>query len=380
MDILKHILEFKRKIVASGNDRATADTYGNSMTLLMVHYKGKYDTPLHITFRDMEDYIIHLVDEKYSPSYINSFIASAKRFYPLNNQPQKCDKLNYRDNPIQSPNVLTYDECMKMCNAPIYLKHKMIINLLYYGAFRRSELINLKIENISKDGRITILNSKFGESRTIPVPKHVVEMIVEYCNQFNPNVYLFNGEKGRLKYSAKSIENIIKNTAVLCGIHKRTYPHLMRSSRATILLDNGASMGYVSWFLGHKKIETTHAYYHKLTIKSMQEQFNNIDEKLLNKMNEQNQISEPIFETKILSTSDYSVIPITNIKTNESKRPNKIYEILFNGKIYLLKEKDNKIFDAPEGAKWSIGVPSEKALGWFQKKGATITETSHHIS
>ena len=372
MDILRHILEFKRKIIASGNDRATADTYGNSMTLLMVYYENKYDSPLHITLRDMEDYIIHLVDEKYSPSYINSFVASAKRFYPLNGQPNKCDKLNYRDNPIQSPNVLTYDECMSMCDAPIYLKHQLIINLLYYGALRRSELINLKISDISKDCKITILNSKFGDSRTIPIPNHVMEMARKYFVQLKPKIYLLNGEGSREKYSAKSIENIIKNTARTCGIHKRTYPHLMRSSRATILLDNGASMGYVSWLLGHKKIETTHAYYHKLTIKAMQEQFNNIDEKMFSKVNAQKQKYVYAPEPKKLSTTLYNPLPLADGNANDTKNI-KQYTVLLNGKTYLLKEKNSKIFDAPEGARWSIGVLSEKALGWFDKKGATIT-------
>lgn len=374
MDILKHILELKRKIIASGNDPATADTYGNSMTLLMVYYQNKYDSPLHITLRDIEDYIIHLVDEKYSPSYINSFIASAKRFYPLNGQPNKCNKLNYRDNPIQSPNVLTYDECMKMCQAPIYLKHQLIVNILYYGGLRRSELINLKIENISKDGKITILNSKFGESRTIPIPRHIIEMIVRYCDEFNPNIYLLNGDKGKLKYSAKSIENIIKNTARVCGIHKRTYPHLMRSSRATILLDNGASMGYVSWFLGHKKIETTHAYYHKLTIKSMQEQFDNIDKMLFNKMNKQKEeyLSIPESINKLPTIIHNQLQPTFQRERNQVFY--KTHQVILNGRTYLLKEKDNKIIDAPEGAKWSIGVSVVKALAWFIKKGAIITE------
>lgn len=109
MRISEFTSEFKRKIIASGNNPKTADTYGNSIVLLMVHYQNKYATPLHISFRDMEDYIIHLVDEKYSPSYINSFVASAKRFFAINGQPQKCSKLEYRNNPIQSPNVLTYD-------------------------------------------------------------------------------------------------------------------------------------------------------------------------------------------------------------------------------------------------------------------------------
>lgn len=280
MNILEHIAEFKRRIIASGNDPSTADTYGNSMTLLMVYYENKYNTPIHISFRDIEDYIIHLVDSKYSPSYINSFIASAKRFYQLNGQPNKCNKLQYRNNPIQSPNVLTYNECMNMCEAEIYIKHKAIINLLYYAALRRSELINLKISDISKDGKLTIIKSKFGKSRIIPIPEEVMNLLRKYFKQCNPKEYLFNGEKNRPQYSAKSIENIIKNTARLCGIHKRTYPHLMRSSRATILLDNGASYAYVSELLGHENIQTTYDYYHKLTIGSMKKQFDEIDEKL----------------------------------------------------------------------------------------------------
>lgn len=280
MDISEHIKEFKRKIIASGNNPDTADTYGNSMALLMVRYKEKYGTPLHITFRDMEDYIIHLVDEDYSASYINSFVASAKRFFAINGQPQKCVKLQYRDNPVQSPNVLTHDECMKMCRAPIYLKHQLIINLLYYGAFRRGELINMKLEDVSEDGKIAILNGKFGKSRIVPIPKPVMEMIGRYRTEFNPKIYLFNGDGGREQYSAASIKNVLKNTAGVLGIRKRIYPHLMRSSRATILLDNGASYAYVSDLLGHKDIETTRKYYHKLTIQAMQNQFEAIDEKL----------------------------------------------------------------------------------------------------
>ena len=280
MDILEHTTEFKRKIVASGNDFKTAKTYGNSMALLMVYYKEKYDSPLHITFRDMEDYIIYLVEEDYSPSYINSFVASAKRFFANNGQPQKCLKLEYRDNPIQSPNVLTYDECISMCESKIYLKHQVVINLLFYGGFRRQELIDATLQDISLDGKITIRWGKFSKSRVISLPKEVMDLLNRYIEEFNPNTYILNGEGSKLKYSAGSIRNIISHTAIKCGITKRTYPHLMRSSMATILLDNGASLDYVSEWLGHEKVETTRQHYHKLTIKARQDQF----EAVLNKL------------------------------------------------------------------------------------------------
>lgn len=376
MKISEHVDEFKRKVIASGNEPDTADTYGNSMALLMVHYQEKYDTPLHISFRDMEDYIIHLVDEDYSASYINSFVASAKRFYAINGQPQKCAKLQYRDNPVQSPNVLTYDECMKMCRAPIYLKHQLIINLLYYGAFRRGELIDLKMDNISKDGKITIIHGKFGKSRVVPIPKHVMQMVWIYCDQFSPKVYLFDGDGGRPQYSAGSIKNILKNTARVLGIHKRIYPHLMRSSRSTILLDNGASYAYVSELLGHKDIETTRKYYHKLTIGAMQSQFEEIDKKL-----EDKKIESPL--EQIMCDGVSAIIPkaLPSVIETKSKiialtTSGKTYSIDLNGKKYSLKEKNGKIVEASEGAGWSEGVLVEKAISWFEKKGGKVSVSS----
>lgn len=379
MNILEWVSEFKRKVVASGNEIETAKTYGNHISLFLAYYEKKYDSPLHITFRDMEDYVIYLVEEDYSPSYINSFIASVKRFYHINGQTQKCSKLEYRDNPIQSPNVLTYDECISMCEAKINIKHSVVINMLFYGGFRRQELINLQLQDISSDGRITILNGKFGKSRIITIPPNVIELLKQYLLEWNPNQYLLNGEGSKLKYSAGSIRNIISDTAVKCGIHKRTYPHLMRSSMATILLDNGASLDYVSEWLGHEKCETTHKYYHKLTIQARQNQF----EEVLNKLKKSKALQE------ITYNEFHSKMNIAEIEIHEKEKqrqlsnmyfkeaqfsPEKQYEILFNNKTYLLKEKNDKITHAPEGVKWSIGVVSKKALEWFHKKGATITE------
>lgn len=280
MNILEFDNEFKRKIIAEGGDYSTAKTYGNCMALFMKHYEKKYNSPLHCTFRDMEDYIMVLREKKYSSSYINQFIASAKRFYGINGQPKKCDNLVYHERNQKTPNILTYEECMLMCNSKIYIKHKAIINLLYYGGLRRSELINLKIEHLSKDRKITIIDSKYGKSRVITIPQETLELLRAYYKECNPVEYLFNGDKNHKQYSTKSVENIIKNTAKLCGINKKVHPHIMRSSRATHLLDNGASDMYVSKFLGHAKIQTTMDYYCSLTIKGMQDNFDEVDIKL----------------------------------------------------------------------------------------------------
>ncbi len=306
MEILERIGEFKRKIVAGGGDYSTAKTYGNCMSLMLQHYSEKYASPDHITLRDMEDYIIHLIDT-HSSSYINQFIASAKRFYKINGQPKKCDALIYHNREIKTPNILTHSECMAMCESKQFIKHRAIINLLYYGALRRSELLNLKIEHISRDRRIVIVDSKYGKSRTITIPQETLDLLREYFKQIRPKQFLFNGEGGRLQYSAKSLENVVKNTAKHCSISKKVNPHLMRSSRATHLLDGGASDMYVSEFLGHAKLQTTKDYYCKLTIKGMQDNFDVTDEKLI-KNNINNKIQDHLQQNETLQKNEKEII------------------------------------------------------------------------
>lgn len=278
MNIEEFDKEFKRKIIAQGGNWKTAKTYANHLCLLMSYYENKYKSPLHISFRDLEDYIIVLCDKKYSASYINSFIASVKRFYDINGQPEKCKKLVYQDNPIKTPNILTYNECKLMCDANIYLKHQLVVNLLYYGALRRGELLRLKLTDFSENRTVTIIASKFGKSRVITIPQHTYDLVNKYINEFKPNEYLLNSDKGTGQYSEKSVENIIKNVAKVVGIDKRTYPHIMRSSRATHLLDSGASDTYVSQFLGHSKLQVTKDFYLALTKKGMQNNFDKADE------------------------------------------------------------------------------------------------------
>lgn len=281
MNIAEFSKEFGNKILLDGDEKQTARIYTGIMAQFMIHYEKKYTSPLKINTKDIENYILYLVEKNMSKSYINQFIAASKRFYKIFGQLKKCENINYHPKELKTPNVLTFDECLKMCNANIYIKHRAIINLLYWGALRRNEIINLKIEHLSKDRRITIIGSKFRKSRVITIPQHVLELLRTYYLKCKPKIYLFNGEGVRLQYSAKSIENIIKNTSRLCGIKKRTHPHIMRSSRATHLLDNGASDMYVSEFLGHEKVQTTKDYYCKLTLNGMQNNFDEVDYKLM---------------------------------------------------------------------------------------------------
>ena len=71
--------------------------------------------------------------------------------------------------------------------------------------------------------------------------------------------YLFETSRASL-YSPRRIQQIIKETAEQAQITKRVYPHLLRHSVATTLLERGMPIEQIQKFLGHSKLETTQLY------------------------------------------------------------------------------------------------------------------------
>ena len=71
--------------------------------------------------------------------------------------------------------------------------------------------------------------------------------------------YLFETNR-HLPYSPRRIQQIVKATAEGAKIKKRVYPHLLRHSMATTLLERGMPIDQIQKFLGHSKLETTQVY------------------------------------------------------------------------------------------------------------------------
>jgi len=74
-----------------------------------------------------------------------------------------------------------------------------------------------------------------------------------------PNRTLFETNR-HLPYSPRRVQQIVKTTAAKAEIKKRVYPHLLRHSVATTLLERGMPIEQIQKFLGHAKLETTRVY------------------------------------------------------------------------------------------------------------------------
>jgi integrase/recombinase XerD len=105
---------------------------------------------------------------------------------------------------------------------------------------------------------ILIAKAKGGKSRYVPILPELAQELRTHLGQHTVG-YLF--ETNRVTcYSPRRIQYIVKETAEQAQITKRVYPHLLRHSVATTLLERGMPIEQIQKFLGHSKLETTQVY------------------------------------------------------------------------------------------------------------------------
>lgn len=124
-------------------------------------------------------------------------------------------------------------------------------------------MLNIKIGDIdSKRGMLLIRQGKGKKDRMVPISEKILELLREYYRYEKPRLYLFEGEKLGEKYSAGSLQKVLKTSLLKAGIKKPVTLHWLRHSYATHLLESGTDLRYIQELLGHNSSKTTEIYTH----------------------------------------------------------------------------------------------------------------------
>ena len=153
------------------------------------------------------------------------------------------------------------------------LRDRAIIELLFSGGLRVSELCGLNRDSINLERREFMVRGKGKKDRPIFIDKSTAECIEDYLNMRTdtlPALFLNNSANKQIpstsgdfrRLTPRSIERIVQKYTRLAGITKHVTPHTMRHSFATDLLMNGADIRSVQSLLGHANISTTQIYTH----------------------------------------------------------------------------------------------------------------------
>ena len=241
---------------------STKSTYVNYFSDFLRYFKEANLNSIGVD--EINNYILSLIKENsISASQQNQRINAIKFYYE---KVLGKEKEYYKiERPIQVktlPNVLSASEIKKMIDSTDNIKHKCIISLLYSAGLRRSELSNLRLNDIlSERMLIKIQNSKGNRDRYVGLSVFMLKLLRQYYKIYKPKVWLIEGQRGD-RYSGTSILKVIKMSANNAGISRRVTPHMLRHSFATHHLEKGTDLRYIQEFLGHSSTKTTEIYTH----------------------------------------------------------------------------------------------------------------------
>jgi integrase/recombinase XerD len=144
-----------------------------------------------------------------------------------------------------------------------------MIETMYSCGLRVSELISLKISNLYLDVGFIRIIGKGNKERLVPIGDEAIKLITIYKDavrsqqtivKHNEDILFLNRRGAALTRNMFFV--IVKKAAVEAGIKKNVYPHTLRHSFATHLVENGADLRAVQEMLGHSSITTTEIYTH----------------------------------------------------------------------------------------------------------------------
>lgn len=255
-----------------GLSENTLEAYGSDLERFLSYIQKSVE---EIQVQDVIFFMEHLIQEGYASSSRARAVISIKVFFKFlfREEIKKTDLGLLLDTPKlwqTLPEILSTNEVERLLAQPDVateqgIRDKAILELLYATGIRVSELVGLTIYDIDDD-QIRVFG-KGSKERIVPVSSRAIRAVDAYLNQVR---HQFESEKQQalfLSMKAKPINRmqvwkIVKECAKKAAIEKNIFPHALRHSFASHLLDGGADLRIIQEMLGHAHISSTDRYTH----------------------------------------------------------------------------------------------------------------------
>lgn len=272
-------------IIEKGLSDNTANAYRRD--LLIFSEFLSWEDFNKITREDIVRYIEVLRKEYSSYSVLRKITVIRNYFnYLLRNNVIKvnpAENIEGMKRKKEIPEVLSISEIKSIIdaipNTAEGIRDRVIFKLLFATGCRISEIMEMKVENIDSDYGYIRIKGKGSKTRIVPIYKEAADE-VKYFIENVRGEFIKGKEKDEFfVFCGMSRQNYwkrLKKYAENAKIGKRVYPHIIRHSVATKLLENGADIRIVQEILGHSSIATTEIYTH-VNKKSLKYIYDKID-------------------------------------------------------------------------------------------------------
>lgn len=227
----------------------------------------------------VRSYLASLMEAHVAPASIARKVSTLRSFYRFLVQTERvetnpCEGMRGPKRERRLPNFLSEEEVSALVAAPASdkpsgLRNRALLELLYAAGVRVSEVFNLNTADLdmSDEGGALRVRGKGNKQRMVLVGRPAARALQRYLREGRPRLAkrseeaLFLNRDGE-RLSVRAVQGIVRRSALACGLDRRTYPHLLRHTFATHMLDGGADLRIVQELMGHASANTTQVYLH----------------------------------------------------------------------------------------------------------------------
>ena len=228
----------------------------------------------------LNQYLATRYDSGLSGRSTSRFLSSLRSLcqYMLRQKIRDDDPVSLLQNPKlpQSlPNTLTESQVIELLNTPktddpIQLRDKAMLEVLYATGLRVTELVSLRLDQLSLQQGVVRVVGKGNKERLVPLGEDAVDWVATFLKQGrgallkSESDVVFPSQRG-VAMTRQTFWHRIKLYSQIANIQSDLSPHTLRHAFATHLLNHGADLRVVQMLLGHSDLSTTQIYTHVAT-------------------------------------------------------------------------------------------------------------------
>ena len=268
--------------VEKGLARLSVTAYHRDLLQFAEHLEKSRRTLIKARRQDVREFLERLLVNEVDGRSVARKLSALRHFYKyllLDRMIDEDPTLNI-ETPKQwkvLPKALSREEASQVMKAAraepdsklakaLWARDKAMMEILYAGGLRVSELVNLKLEDLKLDMQFALVRGKGDKDRIVPLGRPAVEAVSLYLSEGrgvlagmkrSPNVFIVRGARSLTR---QRIWQLVQAAAKATG--RPASPHMLRHSAATHMVEAGADLRTVQTILGHADISTTQVYTH----------------------------------------------------------------------------------------------------------------------
>ncbi len=272
---LRH-LEVERRVADN-----TLAAYRRDLAKLDAFARSAGRTLLDLDRQALEAFVRDVMTTGLSPASTARLVAAVRGLY--RHLRLRGDRADNPAEDLQAPRLfaalpkfLTLDQVDALLAAPdtathIGLRDRALIETLYATGLRVSELVGLRLTDVTLDRGYVQCLGKGSKMRLVPLGDVATSWLRRYLAEARPaftakrdGPWLFVSARGARRLTRGAFWQILKQYGQTAGIRSPLSPHVLRHSFATHLLERGADLRAIQTMLGHADLSTTQIYTHVL--------------------------------------------------------------------------------------------------------------------